>query len=209
MKKIISLILAIITVLSFVACGKTKVEEPTQLPTELPTEEVTELVTETIVEETDEEVDDTRVENTAKPEEDKAPVEDNAAEATLGNTLLAFFNEKANEGKSVTEIAEAISTHPSILFSCMALEVEPGFLPGFDAEITDFTKAVSFAPMIGSIAFVGYVFETDDADGLISTLKDNANLRWNICVEAEEMIVGKNGNKVFFVMCPKSLENAE
>ena len=58
-------------------------------------------------------------------------------------------------------------------------------------------------------AFVGYVFELadgTDVDEFKSTLKDSANLRWNICVEAEELIVENDGNKVFFLMCPKSFE---
>ena len=160
MKKILALTLAIITVLSFAACGKKG----------------------------DDVTDSTE-----------------AVEATLGNTLAAVFEENAEE-MSISEIADELVAHPSILFNCMALEVEPGFLAGFDNEITGFTKGMTFAPMIGSIAFVGYLFETDDADALITTLKENANMRWNICVEAEEMIVKKSGNKVFFVMCPKSLE---
>jgi hypothetical protein len=40
----------------------------------------------------------------------------------------------------------------------------------------------------------------------MQTLKDNADPRWNICVEAEETVCEQVGNKVFFVMCPKSLE---
>ena len=161
MKKILAMILAIITVMSFAACGKNDADET------LPTEEAT--------------------------------------EATLGNALAAVFEENA-EDMSIEEIANEMVAHPSILFNCMALEVEPGFLAGFDNEITLFTKGMTFAPMIGSIAFVGYVFETEDADALIAELKDNANMRWNICVEAEEMVVKKHGNKVFFVMCPKELE---
>ncbi len=162
MKRTLALILAIITVLSFAACGKK---------------------------------DDTATETEAVKEE-----------KTLGATLESYFNELAEEGASVEDIANEMVAHPSILFNSMAVEVEPGFLPGFDTEITGFTKAMTFAPMISSIAFVGYVFETEDADALIKTLEDNANLRWNICVEAEEMIIEKSGNKVFFVMCPKSLE---
>ena len=54
--------------------------------------------------------------------------------------------------------------------------------------------------MIGSIPFVGYVFVLEDGTDkteFISNLKENANLRWNICVEAEEMVTGVAGNKVF------------
>ncbi len=159
MKRFLALVLAIITVMSFTACGKGDATDPTE-----------EMV-----------------------------------EATLGNTLAGVFKENAGE-MSISEIADELISHPSILFNCMAVDVEPGFLAGFDNEITGFTSGVSFAPMIGSIAFVGYLFETEDADALITSLKENANMRWNICVEAEEMVVEKSGNKVFFVMCPKNLE---
>lgn len=127
-------------------------------------------------------------------------------EKTLGTTLGDYFVELAEDGMAIEEIAGEMTAHPSILFNCMSMEVEPGFLPGFDNEITNFTKGMTFAPMISSIAFVGYVFETEDADALIKALEENANLRWNVCVEAEEMIIEEHDGKVFFVMCPKSLE---
>jgi len=66
-----------------------------------------------------------------------------------------------------------------------------------------------FQPMIGSIAFIGYVFELEDgvsASDFAANLKQNANMRWNICVEAEETVTSVAGNKVFFVMCPKQFE---
>jgi len=88
--------------------------------------------------------------------------------------------------------------------------VEEGFLTGFDnAEIKGFSSGHMFAPAIGTIAFVGYAFELaegTDADAFVKMLKNSANPRWNICTEAEQTIVEKNGNKVFFLMCPKSLE---
>lgn len=130
--------------------------------------------------------------------------------ATLGNTLLSDFKAKANAGMGVQAIAEGLLQNPAILFNGGAMAVEEGMLSGFDNnEIKGFKSGYTFAPMIGSIAFVGYVFELDDAQdapGFISKLKSSANMRWNICVEAEEMVAGSVGNKVFFVMCPKSLE---
>ena len=63
--------------------------------------------------------------------------------------------------------------------------------------------------MIGSIAFVGYVFELDagaDANAFVKELTDNANPRWNICVEAEETVSAVEGSKVFFCMSPLSFE---
>lgn len=140
--------------------------------------------------------------------DDTAATEDvTVEEKTLGTTLSDYFVELAEEGATIEDISNEMVGHPSILFNAISLEVEEGFLPGFDADITGFTKGMTFAPMISSIAFVGYVFETEDADALIKTLKENANLNWNICVEAEEMVIEKSGNKVFFVMCPKNLEN--
>ena len=37
-------------------------------------------------------------------------------------------------------------------------------------------------------------------------LTDNANPRWNICVEADQTVVGTKGDKVFFLMCPASYD---
>ena len=146
-----------------------------------------------------------------KPEENKAPAqEEKPQDATLGQTLLSAFKAQANSGKDVLSIAEALITNPAIKFSGGAMGVEEGLLSGFDnAEITGFKSGAMFAPMIGSIAFVGYVFELPegaDTSAFISNLRNNANLRWNICVAAEEMVTGSVGNKVFFVMCPTSFE---
>lgn len=132
------------------------------------------------------------------------------APTTLGKTLLADFKTKASSGMTTQEIADALLTNSAIKFSGGAMPVEEGLLSGFDnAEITGFKSGVMFAPMIGSIPFVGYVFELNnasDASAFIAKLEKNANLRWNICVEADEMVTGSSGNKVFFVMCPKTLE---
>ena len=56
--------------------------------------------------------------------------------------------------------------------------------------------------MIGTIPFVGYVFETDDTELLMSELEANALLNWNICTTADEMLVKAHDNYVFFVMSP-------
>ncbi len=147
-----------------------------------------------------------------QPAESTPPAEkpQEAPAATLGNTLLADFKAKAGAGMSTLEIAEGLIQNEAILFMGGAMEIEPGLLSGFgNTEITGFKNGAVFMPMIGSIAFVGYVFELEDASSVpsfISTLKANADMRWNICVEAEEMVTGSVGNKVFFVMCPKTLE---
>ncbi|MBQ2932673.1 MAG: procyclic acidic repetitive family protein [Clostridia bacterium] len=143
-----------------------------------------------------------------KPEEKPAP-----QASTAGEKLLADFNAKAGSSSSATALAEAISQNPIIPFSAMAVPVEPGFLAGFgNTEIKGFKEGAMFGPVIGSVPFVGYVFVLEDgvsASDFISTLKSNADLRWNICVEAEEMVAGSVGNKVFFVMCNKDLNAQE
>ncbi len=141
-----------------------------------------------------------------KKEEDK---KEEASSATLGQTLLAVF--KANAGSmGAQELADKLITNEAILFMGGSMPVEPGLLSGFDnAEITGFKEGVMFAPMMGSIAFVGYVFELEadaDVEAFKKNLKANANPRWQICVSAEETIVESVGNKVFFLMCPSSLE---
>ena len=92
----------------------------------------------------------------------------------------------------------------------MATPIEAGLLMGFDnAEITGFQEGVMFGPMMGTIPFVGYIFELEDGadvDAFVKTLKDNANLRWNICTEAEELTVDSEDNTVFFLMSPKKFE---
>lgn len=139
-----------------------------------------------------------------------APEAPNAGDAggTVGDTLAAVW--RANSSKSAEEIANAVISHSSIQFAGGVVPVEEGFLTGFDnAEIKGFKSGYMFAPAIGTIPFVGYVFELadgTDADAFVSTLKSSANPRWNICTEAEQTIAEKSGSKVFFLMCPKSFE---
>lgn len=135
-------------------------------------------------------------------------VSNSESTATVGETLLADF--KADSKGTAQEIADRLLKNKVIQFMGGATPVEEGLLSGFDnAEIKGFKEGVMFAPMMSSIAFVGYIFEMpEDADieAFKTTLKDSANLRWNICVEAEELIVENEGNKVFFLMCPKSFD---
>ncbi len=245
MKKILSIILTLALVLSFVACGKKANDETLKddnaiVETDKPENEEIELLDkkETSDDKKDEVAENKPVSKPAeskpqakpesKPEEKPQAKPENTPEtkpevtpekepekapesATLGNTLLADFKKKANSGMDSLSIAEALVTSPVIKFSCGAMPVEEGLLSGFgNTEIKGFKSGAMFAPMIGSIPFVGYIFELSDGtntSSFISTLKSNADLRWNICVAADEMVTGSVGNKVFFVMCPTSLED--
>ena len=131
---------------------------------------------------------------------------------TVGAALAQEFHALKAENAEITaqEMADAILANPMIQFGGTSMEVEEGLLTGFgNAEIKGFTDGVMFAPMIGSIPFVGYVFtleEGADVDAFLQTLKDNADPRWNICTEAEETVVENADNMVFFVMCPSQFE---
>ena len=218
MKKFLALLLALVMVFGVTACGKTETtidEEPiTEQTEDVTSEEEKEVAEETEKQEQEkeEQKEETPAQKPeAKPEEKPAekpaekPVE---TPKTVGNSLLGVF--KANASGSALSVAEKIVEKGNLPFMAGAMEVEPGLLSGFDnAEITGFKSGAQFGPMMGSIAFVGYVFELEDgvsASDFIANLKKNANLRWNICVEAEEMVAGSSQNKVFFVMCPKSFE---
>lgn len=120
-------------------------------------------------------------------------------DSTMGNKLAGMFLNKIGQGDTqalAEELAEASG------LDCVVIEAQEGYLNGFTEEVKGFKSAVQFAPMIGSIPFVGYIFETDDPDGLKLTLESTADPRWNICTEAAETVCVTSGNYVFFTMCP-------
>ena len=131
-----------------------------------------------------------------------------AVEGTVGQVLKDDFLTQvdANADATAQELADALIANPIIPFAGATMPVEEGLLNGFgNTEVTGFSEGVMFAPMIGSIPFVGYVFtleEGADAETFMQSLKDSADLNWNICTAADEMTVEQSGNKVFFLMSP-------
>ena len=223
MKKFLSLILALTMILSLAACGASNDAEENQ-----PAEEQEEIVEnepategepegeveeEPAVDEQPAADPNAPVENEpATPEVPAEPEVEQEAPAASGDTVAAQL-QKAFEGmadQSALDIATALSTHEVIKFGAGAMPVEPGLLSGFDNyEVTGFQEGAVFMPMIGSIAFVGYIFTLEDGadvNAFMENLKANSNPRWNICVAAEETLVSNVGNKVFFVMSPLYLE---
>lgn len=256
MKKLLALLIALITVFSISACGgkdgePSEADPDTKIENELKEEEKEaekdgkeeDKAEDKKEEKKEDKKEDSTAKNPAtgkpatsrpaeekpiqneikpeqKPEEKPAETTPPASETvpeekpqeapkTAGNILLADFKARAASSSSALEIAEALVTNSIIPFSGGAMSVEPGYLSGFgNAEITGFKEGATFGPVIGSIPFIGYVFileDGTDASSFISTLKSNADLRWNICVEAEEAVAGSVGNKVFFVMTNKNL----
>ena len=135
-------------------------------------------------------------------------------EGTFGYANWTVFEDAMIEGELTTsiELANAIVNSGILPFAAGAMEVEADaeFLTGFDDyTIEGYQSAACFMPMIGSIPYVGYIFEVEDGidiHNFIADLTENCNPRWNICVEADETLVGAFGNKVFFLMCPISAE---
>ena len=127
---------------------------------------------------------------------------------TVGKILLMDFERYIQENPDVSaqEMADHILANSIIQFSGTTMAVEEGLLAGFNnAEITGFDEGVMFAPMIGSIPFVGYIFtlpDGADTEAFLQLLTDNADPRWNICTEADETVTGKAENMIFFVMSP-------
>lgn len=232
MKKILSLILVVLMAVFFASCGKKNTEDVSNTNQEeqqvvdnkeenLPEEEEVEGEKEETNDEGEkapeakpevkpETKPEAKPENKPETKPESKPEAKPETNQSVGNVLLADFKAKASSASSALSLAESLLSNSVIGFSGGAMPVEPGFLTGFDnTEIKGFKEGAMFAPMIGTIPFVGYVFTLEDsakASDFISTLKSAANLRWNICTSADEMVAGSSGNKVFFVMSPKSFE---
>lgn len=142
-----------------------------------------------------------------KPSEDQKPSEEQTEEVTIANELKQLFLSEIETTQDIEAIAAALGQSPNLAeLSIMNMPVTPGYLNGFEEEISGFNSGVMFSPMIGSIPFVGYIFETDAPDELAATLEEKAMLNWNICTTADEMVTAVSGNYVFFVMAPYSFE---
>lgn len=142
--------------------------------------------------------------NLDTPDEDEPvadePSKDDAAEETLGKKLEAVFREEMAAGTDMETIANKMAEASG--YGCMVMAAEEGYLNGFSEEVKGFTKAVQFAPMIGSIPFVGYIFEVENPEEFLANLESIADPRWNICTQADETVSAIEGNYVFFTMCP-------
>lgn len=203
MKRLVSALLIAVLSVSLAACGSSDANNDTSNNDSIAESEITGSG-----------AADTQT-DTADMQTDTADTQTDAAGTngdTVGAILSADFAEQvnANENASALDIADALLTNEVIAFEGATMAVEPGLLNGFgNEEITGFSEGAMFGPMIGSIPFVGYIFtleEGTDAETFMSDLKAKGDLRWNICTEADEMVVESAGNKVFFVMCPTSLD---
>ncbi len=190
MKKILIALLTVALCIGLVACGNNE-ETTADVTNENP-------------------VETTAAETTAA--ETTAPVED---KLTVGQIHENAFVELLAEYEKYTaeELANKLVTLEINQFMGGAMPVDPAYFPGFDNYIIEgYASGAMFMPMMGSIAYVGYVFELAedaDADAFVKTLTDNCNPRWQICVTADEIVTKVVGNKVLFLMCPSTYEMPE
>lgn len=205
MKKIIATLLIAVLALSFAACTAKGTEAPENDVSAVEDDAPAADSDETPVEDGTDAVDggDDTAESSEPP----------ALDGTVGSALAAEFKTAAEADSTATAeaLANTLAAGSAVSpIGPVATPVEEGCLTGFDNyEIKGFSEGVMFAPMIGTIPFVGYVFAVADgvdAVAFADDLKANANPRWNICTEAEETVTEVVGNKVLFVMCPMSFE---
>lgn len=201
--RLLSVILVLTMSFAMVACGANNAEVSTE--TDVNADTSADLDTDVNTN-----VDDADSDNSGDINEDADIITD-VADGTVGQKVYSvFLAEATKDGVSAEDIANNILESDAIDFGGATMQVEEGLLTGFsNAEITGFKEGVMFAPMIGSIPFIGYIFtieEGADIDAFMSLLKENADPRWNVCTEADETVIEKSGDKVFFLMCPKSFE---
>lgn len=139
-------------------------------------------------------------ETTSEPSASVTITEETPEKDSLGGKLAGIFKAEMGKGTAVNEIIDKIIAESG--FDCGTMDCQEGFLNGFSGDITGFSSATMFGPYIGSIPFIGYIFETDDTDALKESLTKLSDPRWNICTEAAETVIEVSGNYVFFVMCP-------
>ena len=195
MKKIIALIIAGLMVLSFAACGEKEDANETTTGTEETSS----------TEAGSTEAGSTESGSTEEAPSEEAPSEEAPSdeavagvkvEGSVSEAYVKAFKELAADGSlSALEIAEKFAEKieaPMMLGAMDMTEAEffQGFKEGFTVE--GFEEAATYMPMIGSIPFISYVFKlSDDADkdAFKTSLEENANPRWLVCVAADDLLV--------------------
>lgn len=127
------------------------------------------------------------------------------AEELLSDSIVNAFFKKAKDGMTAEEIANEMVKDGKTEGYVVSVMGDDSYFMGFgNAEITGYSEAARFSPMIGTIPFMAYIFILDegaDSAAFIQTLLDNCNPRWNICTEADTVKAEQSGNAILFLMC--------
>ena len=177
MKKLIAMLLALTMVMSLVACGATKNEEPQ------PATEATVEVTEEVIEATEEVIEDEFVEEEF--------VEEETFELTAMETLLN----------------QIIELNPVEFFGgCMPVDLSDADAVYYELGLNSaesIAEAAVFGPMMSSMAFslvAAQVVEGADAEAVAEEIKNGVDPRKWVCVEADEVMTAVSGDVVMLIM---------
>lgn len=148
--------------------------------------------------------------NEVKDDNQNEKQEEKQEEKTVAKTLGIQFEDEIKNEKNIEKVAKKLAENEILEISVDVSKIKKGdYISGFQKEIKDFKNAYAIRPMIGTIPFVAYIFEVENANEFAEDLKSNADLRWNICTEADEMNAVVNGDYVFFVMSPKNFDQEQ
>ena len=191
MKKILALILSALMLLSLASCGDDKT---TQSSTD---------------KETSAPATDSKDSDTTAPEQDAQPNSTVALE-TIAKALAAKYTEYGDFRSTYDEMMkdmpeeDKISFEEYLSYQIVTMPVEDlSFLSGLTEVPAGIGEAYLYQPGMMGQAYIGYLFrltEGTDVETFKAALKEKADLRWNICTQANTIICENYGNTVFFSM---------
>lgn len=126
---------------------------------------------------------------------------------TVATMLSKVFETEIKKSKDIEKVANKLAESEVIVPETQTFEIgKEDYLSGFKEEITGFKKAIGIAPMINTIPMIAYIFEVENPEEFAKKLDEQADLRWNICTEADEKKITIVDNYIFFIMSPESFE---
>lgn len=141
--------------------------------------------------------------NSSESKDDKK----NQEEKTVASVLTDQFKEEIKKDKNLENVAKALAENEILKIELDVATIgKNDYISGFKSEIKEFKNAVVLRPFIGTIPFIAYIFEVENPESFAENLKTNADLRWNVCTEAEDLEVTNVDNYVFIVMSPKNFD---
>ena len=189
MKKILATVLALMMVLSLVACGASEEKKETVGNTE---NNETAGNTETPAEPTDAEL--------------AAAASVEAIAKALINKYAEYAGLRATYDEYMADMPEEdqISYEEFMSYQLAVNPVDPEYLMGFgETQPTGYSEAYVYQPMMMGTAFIGYIFrvaEGTDVEAFKKSLTDNCDPRWNICTMANTTVCESFGDLVYFSM---------
>lgn len=199
-RKLIALLMCLTVSLGLVACG-TKTEEP--------------IAEDVVVFEPD--VDITIENEAGQIQEDSESNNINmSADTTVQSRLVTGFVSRINQPfDNLEQVAVDVCSIAETPFevATMPVPADAEYFAGFgETTITGYKDCVQFGPMIGTIPFIGYIFELEDESEIMplrQLLESNYDLRWNICTAAETITFANVDNYLLVAMHTMMFDNGE